>query len=190
MELEREVTEVYREHAAVLLRYARTIARDPDEARDAVQESFLRFCMERRYGRVVDSPRAWLFQVLRNYLFTKWQSATVNREVSTEALEGLASERVDPEALAGREQEARAIRERLTPRELECLRLRTEGLSYAEIADRLKIQSGTVGALLSRVTEKLKWPPGRDGAIGLGTAEAVYCLCLGGSTCHIPSSRP
>jgi RNA polymerase sigma-70 factor (ECF subfamily) len=188
-ELEREVAEVYREHAATLLRYARTIAHDADEARDAVQESFLRFCMERRYGRMVESPRAWLFQVLRNHLLTKWQSAAATREVATEALDALAGSRVDPEALAGREQRARAIMAQLTPRELECLRLRAEGLSYAEIADHLAIQSGTVGALLARVTEKLRWPPGRNGTIGLGTAEAVYCLFLGGPACIIPSSH-
>jgi RNA polymerase sigma-70 factor (ECF subfamily) len=188
-ELEREVSEVYREHAAGLLRYARTIARDTDEARDAVQETFLRFCMERRYGRVVESPRAWLFQVLRNHLLTKWGSAAESREVVSEALDTLPDDRVDPEAMARRKQRAREIRERLTARELECLRLRAEGLSYAEIGEQLEIQKGTVGALLARVTEKLRWPPGRNGTIGLGTAEAVHCLFLGGSTCLIPISN-
>src|SRR5689334_11547081 len=107
--------------------YARTIARHPEEARDAVQEAFLRYCMERRYGREIENPGAWLFQVARNHLLNVWNSASGTREVTYEALDALAGNRADPEALAGREQRARAIREQLTPRELECLRLRAEG---------------------------------------------------------------
>jgi RNA polymerase sigma-70 factor (ECF subfamily) len=186
-ELDREVSQVYREHAAGLLRYARTVARDADEARDAVQECFLRYCMERRYGRVIETPRAWLFQVLRNHLLTKWNSAAETREVATVELDSLRDERSNPENLANREQQARAIRERLTGRELECLRLRAEGLSYAEIGQLLDIRSGTVGALLARVTDKLRWPPGRQGTIGLGTAEAVHCLFLGATPCSTPT---
>jgi RNA polymerase sigma-70 factor (ECF subfamily) len=177
-ELEREVSEIYREHAGGLLRYARTVARDADEARDAVQECFLRYCLERYFGRPIDTPRAWLFQVLRNHLLTKWNSAAETREVASAELDTMGDERSNPENLANREQQARAIRRRLTDRELECLRLRAEGLSYAEIGQLLDIRSGTVGALLARATDKLKWPPGRDGTVGLGTAEAVHSLFL------------
>lgn len=187
-DLEREISQIYREHATGLLRYARTIAKDAEEARDAVQESFLRYCMERRYGRNIESPRAWLFQVLRNHLLTKWNSAAEAREVGSERLDAMPGERVDPEAMASRQQRAREIQAQLSERELDCLRLRAEGLSYAEIAQVLEIRTGTVGAMLSRVSEKLRWPPGRKGTIGLGTAEAVHCLFLGGSTCLIPSS--
>jgi DNA-directed RNA polymerase specialized sigma24 family protein len=45
---------------------------------------------------------------------------------------------------------------RLAPRELECVRLRAEGLNDAEIAEVLSIRSGTVGALLSRALGKCR----------------------------------
>jgi len=73
----------------------------------------------------------------------------------------------------------------LTPRELDCLRLRVEGFSYGQIADRLGIRAGTVGALLPRVYAKLRQdvaegilvPEGTAGALGLllrrGPAHAV-----------------
>jgi RNA polymerase sigma-70 factor (ECF subfamily) len=188
-DLSREVSAVYREHASSLLRYAQAIARDPDEARDAVQEAFLRLCMERRYGREVENPRAWLYQVLRNHLMTKRSSAPERREVASDALDSFPCERTDPESLAARQQRAKEIRAQLTPRELECLQLRAAGLSYAEIGGRLDIQSGTVGALLFRVGEKLRWPPGREGTIGLGNAEAIHCLLSGAQRCLIPSSN-
>ena len=53
----------------------------------------------------------------------------------------------------------------LSPRELECLRLRQDGLNYKEIAKVLGIDSGTVGALLARGLKKIRAAvgPGREG---------------------------
>jgi RNA polymerase sigma-70 factor (ECF subfamily) len=182
-ELEHEVAELYGEHASGLLRYAARMAHDADVARDAVQETFLRYCVERRYGREIAKPRAWLFQVMRNHLVTCRKSAACSREVGSGELDGMVGDLPNPEALARQEQRARQIRKSLTARELECLGLRAEGLSYAEIADVLEIRPGTVGALLTRVHQKLRWPPGREGTIGVATAEAVHFLFLGGSPC-------
>jgi DNA-directed RNA polymerase specialized sigma24 family protein len=44
----------------------------------------------------------------------------------------------------------------LSAREMECVRLRTEDLSYEEIAAVLGLQSGTVGALLARAHGKMR----------------------------------
>ena len=58
-ELESEVAAAYQQHAAGLLRYAGSLASNHEEARDAVQETFLRFFVERNYGRAIANPRAW-----------------------------------------------------------------------------------------------------------------------------------
>jgi predicted DNA-binding protein (UPF0251 family) len=44
----------------------------------------------------------------------------------------------------------------LSPREMECVRLRTEDLRYEEIARVLGLQTGTVGALLARAHGKIR----------------------------------
>jgi len=178
LQLEREVAEAYRQYASAVLSCARPLALDVEEARDAVQESFLRYFMERRYGRHIEHPRAWLIRVACNYLLGRRRSAAVAREDAVE-VERVAALADDPEALATLSQRAREIRARLSGREWDCLRLRAEGLSYAEIGERLGVRQGTIGALLSRVHEKLRWPPGRDGIIGVGTAKAVHFLFLG-----------
>ena len=49
-----------------------------------------------------------------------------------------------------------AFKAMLAPREFECLRLRTEGLDYNEIANAMSIRPGTVGALLHRVGQKMR----------------------------------
>jgi DNA-directed RNA polymerase specialized sigma24 family protein len=51
---------------------------------------------------------------------------------------------------------ARDLARALAPRELECVRLRAEGLSYDEIAEVLDLRQGTVGATLARAHKKVR----------------------------------
>ncbi|HYW41999.1 MAG TPA: sigma-70 family RNA polymerase sigma factor [Bryobacteraceae bacterium] len=172
-EVEREVVAVYNQHAAELLQYATSLARDGETARDAVQEVFLRFFVERRYGRIIEQPRAWLFQTLRNHLFDHLKSAAVQRETSCDTLDSIPDQRHNPELQLGRSDLARRLAGVLTPREFDCLRLRAEGLAYGEIAGILGIRSGTVGALLARV-----WKKARE-AGGIGVPAGAVCSSPG-----------
>jgi len=62
----------------------------------------------------------------------------------------------DVEAECLRSEVMELVRASLTPREYECIRLRTEGLGYEEIAIELRVKSGTVGAVISRAMLKLR----------------------------------
>jgi DNA-directed RNA polymerase specialized sigma24 family protein len=66
-QLEQELVRLYREHASELSRYAASFSESQNGAREAVQVIFLRYFIERRYGRQIENPRAWLYHVLRNY---------------------------------------------------------------------------------------------------------------------------
>jgi RNA polymerase sigma-70 factor (ECF subfamily) len=179
-ELEREVADLYEVHAARLLSYAGSLTRDPDIARDAVQEVFLRFFVERRYGNCIENPRAWLYRVLRNYLLDRFATSAMKCEVSSEDTDGVPDSRGDPETMVQRTQAAQEIASRLTSRELECLRLRTEGFSYEEIAAVLGVRPGTVSALLPRVYSKLRKAVGEGVFFPPGTADALCFLSGGG----------
>ena len=174
-ELEEELVRLYQEHAAGLTRYATSFAQNQDNARDAVQEAFLRYFVERRYGRIIGNPRAWLYHVLRNYLLD-WNRRVNNREVIAEDLDHIPGAQQNPERLLQRSEMARELESRLSERELECLRLRTQGLDYAEIADVMGIRTGTVGALLARVQKKVRSSIGGDYTAPLKTAEAIRSL--------------
>src|ERR1700674_2388183 len=126
-----------------------------DAARDAVQEVFLRYFMERSYGRLVAHPRAWLYRVLRNYLLDRIDSAAVRREVGSENAADLPDRNHGPEDIVRHTQRANHLRSMLSPRELECLCLRADGLSYDEAAEVLGVRPGTVSSLLTRVHKKL-----------------------------------
>jgi len=179
-DLEREVALLYEENSARLVSYAHTLIRNRDAARDAVQEVFLRYFAERRYGNHVENPRAWLYRVLHNYLMDQLQSPSSKYEVPAEgALTDAAGEEA-AECLMEQTQIAQQIVSRLTPRELDCLRLRAQGLSYGQIAEKLGIRAGTVGALLPRVYSKLRQDVAEGLLVHEGTAGALELLLRGG----------
>ena len=176
--VERETAAAYHEYGAALLRYASLLIGNPEEARDAVQEIFMRFFVERRFGRVIENPRAWLYHVLRNYLLDRMKASPQRREVQGGDMQAVPAEKQDnPEEILQNSQAAREIAASLSNREFVCLTLRGEGLSYAEIAEAMSIRSGTVGALLARAHNKLKRYTDQYEKKGFGAiAKALLCL--------------
>jgi len=181
--IEHEVVSLYEQHALVLFRYASSIADGDESARDAVQEAFLRYFVERRYGREIGNPRAWLYQVLRNYLCDRLTAPSAQREISAVNVDQVPDERSDPEALAAKAQMARVIAASLSERELECLQLRTAGLSYEEIGSAMAVRIGTVGALLARAHDKIRRRAESEGGRDLSLAGAVYQLVCDEKMC-------
>lgn len=182
-QLEAEVVALYEEHAGGLTRYATNLARSNDMAADALQETFLRYFAERTYGRDIDQPRAWMFQVMRNYLLDRLTSASATRESGGDDLSGLTDPGDDPEDLVHRSEIARSIAASLSTRERECLGLRSEGFSYSEIADVMGLRIGTVGALLARAHQKIRTAATASRAEGTHVAGAVHDLFHGGDFC-------
>jgi len=154
--VEAEVVRLYQENADGLFRYAYLLVRNREAAQDAVQEIFLRYFSGRMAGSVVERPKAWLFQVLRNHLLDGLKAAGARTVVGLETLRDWPDSRQDPESDYRLEEMARRVWALLSPRELECFRLRAEGLRYDEIADVLSLRAGTVGALLARVQKKVR----------------------------------
>lgn len=177
-ELQQEVTDLYGRHAAGLLRYAGSLTRHSEVAREAVQETFLRYFAERRFGRCIDKPRTWLYIVMRNYLLRQLGSPDENAGTDSGEIDTLPSASGDPETLVQRTEAARDFAASLTNRELQCLHLRLDGLAYSEIGEILGIRQGTVGALLARVYVKLRRAAEASGGISPETADAVYRLAL------------
>jgi RNA polymerase sigma-70 factor (ECF subfamily) len=153
---ERDLLQLYAENRAGLLRYATAMTRSRDQAQDAIQEIFLRYYSVRLGGTRIENGRAWLFTVLRNYILDRLKEAGSAVEVGIEKLRNLPGPVVNMESGIERAELARRIVRRLSPRELDCLRLRAEGLAYREIGIVMGIRSGTVGALLARAVKKLR----------------------------------
>ncbi len=150
---EQEVTVLYRERGSEFLAYAIRLGRDEDLAKDALQEAFLRYFVSRSAGQEIGSPRAWMYRVMHNYLLDRMKQADARKECGL--IQSLAYTPQIESAYFRKEFE-RLVRRALSRREYECLRLRTEGMRYDEIAATTHLSSGTVGTLLSRSLRKIK----------------------------------
>jgi RNA polymerase sigma-70 factor, ECF subfamily len=153
--IKQELAELYSKHSAALLRYGSLFAPANEAARDAVQEAFLRYFIERRSGRIIANPAGWLYEVMRHYLLGRLKRMRA-REVGDAGLELLPSPNGNPEAQFVEAEVTRRMAACLTVREMECVTLRAGGLSYREIADVMAVRPGTVGAVLSRVQKKMR----------------------------------
>lgn len=173
---------MYERHSAELLAYAESLAESEECARDAVQETFLRYFVERSYGRRIENARAWLYRVVRNFLLDHLASASFRHEVPSANMPEVAGPAHDPESRLRHYQTAREVASTLTPREMDCLRLRAEELSYEEIAATLGIRAGTVSALLTRVHKKLQGPYCEKDSPKPDTGPALWLLFRGGES--------
>jgi len=180
--LESEIAALYAELASELLRFAALILQEQDGAGDALQEVFLRYFAERKCGGSITNPRAWLYRVLHNLLMDRLARATLHRQVFADDSADPADSGHSPEEIASQAQIARQVMAGFTARELDCLRLRAEGLSYEETADALGIRSGTVGALLTRVHKKLLHLCGDSRHQRMAIASALWSVLSEGGT--------
>jgi RNA polymerase sigma-70 factor, ECF subfamily len=154
--IEQEIAHLYEREAAGLLRYAAALADCPETAHDALQEAFFRFFLCRSAGQRIRSPRGWLFRVARNYVLDVKRAGS-RVEAGADCLRNLpAPGRPAPggDSIFDRLHGLPDLG--LSPREMECVRLRTQDLRYEEIARVMGLQTGTVGALLARAHGKIR----------------------------------
>jgi RNA polymerase sigma-70 factor (ECF subfamily) len=134
-----------------LTRYATRITGDLDQARDIVQETFLRLCRTDP-SRVDGRLGEWLFTVCRNRAIDVGRKESRMKPLS----EGLAEARETLEPAPADVAEARESKGRLRrvldtlpERQQEVIRLKfQEGMSYREISRVTKLTVSNVGYLL------------------------------------------
>jgi RNA polymerase sigma factor (sigma-70 family) len=142
-------------HLDAAFNLARWLARDDQDARDIVQDAFLR-AFGAFDGLRGDDARPWLLAIVRNTCFS-WLAKNRNGALHVpydEELHAVADLDTDPARLALRADERRRIDEALgrLPLEFrEAIVLREmEDMSYREIAQVLAIPIGTVMSRLAR----------------------------------------
>jgi len=160
---QRRVSELYAESAAEFFSYALAMIRNEELARDALQEGFIRYFVALCNDEKIAVPRAWIYRVMRNYLLDRMKESRSRQDRSLEQVRSCSDRMQDVEGNYFRSEVLALVENTLTTRELQCFRLRSEGLHYDEIASTLKLRSGTVGALISRAVRKLRTAIGRNG---------------------------
>ena len=147
---------------APLLRFTARLLRDPDAARDVVQDAFLRLCAQPRAS--VDGHLAeWLYTVCRNRaldLLRKESRMSESPLIHDAPPDGARSREPEPSAALEHREDAGSLRVALAtlpPRTQEVLRLRfQEGLSYKEIAGVMQLTVSHVGVLIHNGLKSLR----------------------------------
>ena len=157
-----QVVRLFDEARPGLFRYLRWLGSTPEEADDAVQETFLRLHTHLRTGRSQENLRAWVFRVAGNLIRDERKSGrrrlTQPMETELERAESWADPGAGPEQMVLAEESARRLRAaigRLPAVEQECLALRGEGFRYREIGGILGIGTATVADVLRRAFDAL-----------------------------------
>ena len=176
-------------HVDALYRTALRMTRNPQDAEDLVQETYLRAFRFFEQFTPGTNMRAWLFRILTNAYINRYRKASVQPRVSslddaedfslyrqlsqvTESSANVEAEVLDRLA-AG---DVRAAIERLpAPYRLAVLLADVEGLSYNEMAEAMGVKKGTVMSRLfrgRRLLQKALWEQAREAGIVQGAPAA------------------
>ena len=151
---------VVHDHQSALIRYAASIVGGTEQAKDIVQEVFLKLCRQ-RWRDVEGHLDSWLFRVTRNQaLDALRKEKRMSLFEKTETMETLASV---GEIAAAETRKSETIRsllelvEQLPGRDKEIVTLKfQQGLSYREISDVTGLTVSNVGYVLHHALKELK----------------------------------
>ena len=147
----RRVSEIFDEHAPSVLRLCRLILRDPVEAEDATQQTFLSAYRALLRGTQPRDPAAWLAQIARN----ECRARLRRRELTVVPLEPEdAADPSDPADVAARHEQLHAVTAaigELPERQRQAVVLSDlRGLTNTEVSRELAVEPAALEALLYR----------------------------------------
>ena len=175
---ERTFERLYKAHVRDIYRYALMVTRNPDDAEDVVQTTFLKAFRAYERGQRPRSPRQWLITIAHNTCRTNFRDAK-RRPQEVELEEHLTQDTNTPD-LDGVQPEdlLRALGD-LTFNQRSALVMRElEGRTYAEIAQVLELSPSAVETLLFRARRALREQ--LEGTLECGEAELALSRDLDG----------
>jgi RNA polymerase sigma-70 factor, ECF subfamily len=149
--LEEEVTALFEQWRAALLRYLSTFGLPQQDAEEVVQEVFLSLFSHLQKDKARTNLRGWLFRVAHNLALKR--RSTEAKAIGISEVDHFPHPALNPEeeiASTQRQQHLSSILRALPEQDRRCLYLRAEGLRYREIAEILGISLGSVAASLER----------------------------------------
>ena len=146
------VEDLFDRHAARVQRHCRRLLRNPEEARDAAQEVFLRLMLHGQDFRGHAQWTTWLYRIATNLCLDRLRSASRRDASWAEALVASTGETPSPEAAAL----SRRALDALLSEADDCTRRIVvlhflEGLSQQEVADAMGLSRVTVNKRLMRL---------------------------------------
>lgn len=153
-QLDRRTFQVfYDETSAPLRRYLLRVCRDPEQAEDAFQESYVRL-INREGLNTGPQLRSYLFRVATNLLRDQWRRRSRETNGLLELFGSLRGGSAKPASAESLDLESAL--EELDPKDRAMLWLaHVEGYGHREIAEMLGLKAGSVRVLLFRLRQRL-----------------------------------
>jgi RNA polymerase sigma-70 factor (ECF subfamily) len=151
------LAELYRDHAAGLMRWITGMTRDPEAAADIVHEAFARLARELAAGRAPEDPAAWVAQVARHLAISRARRTSTANRLAPRLLDRSAGE--DPAAAVLDAERAAAVHRALAtlrPVERRAVVLAAEGVGGPEIATMIGRTPLATRALLCRARRRMR----------------------------------
>jgi RNA polymerase sigma-70 factor (ECF subfamily) len=146
-----------------LVRFAHGLCSDLEQARDAVQDTFIKLSREPAVAPTaenIEKLAPWLFTVCRNRVIDLHRKSHRLVAMDTERLECEAAPIDGPDHALEQKDTARQIRrmiEALPEKQQNVLRLKFEtGLSYKEISAATGLSCGNIGWLIHQAVQSLR----------------------------------
>lgn len=151
IEFEKSVADLYTEYSNEILAYSFSLLKNSDDAKDVVQEVFIRFMKSKDDFKGECSYKTWLMIITRNYCFTFLKKKS-NEPLRIDDV-NIKHEEINLDVKIS----LSSALEKLTGEDSEIIYLRMyAGLSYEEIAEIMSINVNTVGMRLFKLKKQLK----------------------------------
>jgi RNA polymerase sigma-70 factor (ECF subfamily) len=150
---------LYERYERPLFGFIRKHLADVHEAEDVLHETFMAILRDRAGARAARSLRAWIFQVARNLCLNRQRSTRRAARALEREARSPEETHPGPERALEHQQAQHALRHAVArlPLELgELYTLRTQGMSYAEMAEVLGIPLGTVKSRMHELVKQLR----------------------------------
>jgi RNA polymerase sigma factor (sigma-70 family) len=150
-----DIESLFRSHFDRTARIVARVVRDPARAEELAVEAFLRLWRNRQAHNA--SAEAWLYRTAVRLGLDELRRQT--RRTRYESFLALVRGTPTPEELHSAAEERDRVRQVLSvlaPRQAELLLLRSQDLSYSEVAAALGIKPASLGTLLSRAQQSFR----------------------------------
>lgn len=155
-----EIEKLFTEHYAALHRYAFTLLKDEEEAKDVVQAVFLNLWEKRESLHITTSPKAYLFRSIYHEGLNFMKKQEVLQKHHTAASLGIDDTEQKPFASEEEMFTKQKIDNILNEMPPQCrevfIKSRAEQKKYAEIADEMGIAVKTVEAHMSKALKLIR----------------------------------
>jgi len=148
--------DLYQKYFELIYKFIYRLLENEEQAIDITQESFIRLLKHLNKNSEIRNPKSWLYRVSINLCNDHIKREKIYQRI-LHYIKNESNVQYNIESDLLRKEKTELVQialKRIPVRDQLLLQLYQDGLSYAEIAEALKLKKASVGKLLTRAIEK------------------------------------